>query len=109
MYIGPMFSGKSTMLVRAESKYSSIGMKILAINNQRDERYGYGKITTHDKVSIPCIMVEDLNEVLSNKNYFLEFKNADIILIEELQFFDNIEFIVKAADEYKKKRYLRLV
>jgi len=103
MYIGPMFAGKSTILVHTARKYLSIGMKILAINNQRDKRYGYGKITTHDKVSIPCIMVEDLNEVLSNENYFIQFKNSDIILIEELQFFDNIEFIVKAADKYNKK------
>jgi len=103
LYIGPMFSGKSTMLIRAANKYQSIGKKILAINNKKDNRYGLGKITTHDKISINCIMVENLNEVLSNKDYFDEFKKADIILIEELQFFEDISFVIKAAEEYNKK------
>ena len=103
MYIGPMFAGKSTMLIRTANKYKSIGMRILAINNKKDNRYGSGQITTHDKISINCIMVKDLNEILSNNEYYTEFKAADIILIEELQFFDDIQFIVKAADKYGKK------
>ena len=103
LYIGPMFSGKSTMLLRVANKYQSIGKKVIAINNKRDTRYGSGKIITHDKLSINCIMVSNLNEIISEKSYFNEFKNADIILIEELQFFEDISFIVKAADEYNKK------
>jgi len=101
LYIGPMFSGKSTMLIRIANKYKSIGKKILAINNKKDNRYGYNKIITHDKISIDCIMVDNLNTIL--EKYYNEFIEADIILIEELQFFDDISFIIKAVDKYYKK------
>ena len=48
-------------------------------------------------------MVKDLSEVISNKDYYDEFKKADIILIEELQFFKDVSFVIKAAEEYNKK------
>lgn len=103
LILGPMYSGKSTELIRIANQYKSIGKKILAINNKRDTRYGNNKIISHDKLSINCIMVTSLDEILSDEKYYQEFKNADIILIEELQFFDNIDFITGAADIYNKK------
>ena len=103
MYIGPMFSGKSSMLIHISNKYKSIGNKILAINNKKDTRYGNGEIISHDKNSIGCIMVEKLDEILKNEEYKKSFIEADIILIEELQFFDDITFIINAADIYNKK------
>ena len=48
-------------------------------------------------------MVENLNEVLSNEVYYDEFKSADVILIEELQFFEDVSFVIKAAEEHNKK------
>ena len=101
LYIGPMFSGKSSMLIKTAKNYESIGKKILAINNKKDTRYGINKITTHDKLSIDAIMVSKLNDI--HKNYSQEFKKADIILIEELQFFNDIKFIINAAEKYSKK------
>ena len=101
LYIGPMFSGKSSMLIKTAKIYESIGKKILAINNKRDTRYGINKITTHDKISINCVMVEKLNDI--HRNFSKEFKEADIILVEELQFFDDIDFIINAAEKYGKK------
>ena len=103
MYIGPMFAGKSTMLIRTANKYKSIGMKIMVINNKKDNRYGNNKIITHDQISIKSIMVDELNEILSNYEYFCEFKNSDIIIIEELQFFNDIKFIIEASDFHNKK------
>ena len=103
MYIGPMFSGKSSILIHIRNKYTSIGKKILAINNKRDTRYGDGKIISHDKNSIPCIMVNCLDEIMENKEYKKSFIDSDIILIEELQFFNDIQFIINASDIYNKK------
>jgi thymidine kinase len=108
LYIGPMFSGKSSMLIRMANIYSSIGKNILAINNIKDTRYNNGKITTHDNNSIDCIMLNKLDDIfyINNEEYGEKYKKADIILIEELQFFEDeniTEFIKNATDrDYKK-------
>ena len=106
LYIGPMFSGKSTMLIRMANNYKSIGKNILAINNTKDTRYNNGKITTHDNNSIDCIMLNKLSDIFSNDKCQEKYKNADIILIEELQFFEDeniVDFITTAADIDGKK------
>jgi len=47
---GPMFSGKSTELVRMVKRYSIAQKKCLIINYYKDERYSNDSvISTHDR------------------------------------------------------------
>lgn len=102
LIIGPMFSGKSTELIKHANRYISIGKNVLAINHQINNRYGSNKITTHDKkVFENCIIIDKLSEV--HKTYSQMFNESDIIIIEELQFFsDGFDFIKNTVDKTNK-------
>jgi thymidine kinase len=97
--IGPMFSGKSTELLRRARRYSAIGKKIMYINHSLDTRYGDDKISTHDKRETPAIMTPKLMYLLKTE----PFNECDIIAINEAQFFtDLVEFCRLSLNEFGK-------
>lgn len=104
LIIGPMFSGKSSELYRMGKTRLAVlddESKILLINSAKDsERYdNKNVITTHDKHSIKAVMVVNLLEILQTKIY----DNAEVILIDEGQFFDDlIMFVSTACDIHHK-------
>ena len=97
LIIGPMFSGKTTELLRIAKRLKSINLKVLLINYAEDTRYSTTEMTTHDKESMPCIFVNKLKEVFINEKYenyeeFI-FERYDVFCINEAQFFsDLVEF-----------------
>lgn len=100
LIIGPMFASKSTELIRIANRYKSINKKILAINHKINIRYGHDQIITHDKNILDKCLITDKLMDLYDMNVYHE---ADIIIIEELQFFeDAFEFVTKSADIYGK-------
>ena len=100
LIIGPMFAGKSTELIRIANRYKSIGKTILAINHSSNTRYGTDQITTHNKTSLePCLITNKLSNVKDTS----EFSSCDIILIEELQFFeDAFENVIMWIEKHNK-------
>jgi thymidine kinase len=99
LIIGPMYAGKSTELIRSVNRYKCLGKNIVVINHKLNNRYGSSQLTTHNKEKIDhCIILEklkELNDDLLNK--------ADVIIIEELQFFeDAFDMVKKWCDENKK-------
>jgi len=100
--IGPMFSGKSTELLRRASRYEAIGKNVLYINYYLDQRYGTtNKITTHNNTSKKALMVQKLNNLLDLD----EYKSCDIIAINEAQFFTDLyDFCITSL--YKHKKYI---
>lgn len=102
--LGPMFSGKTTYLVQTYKKYTYIGKSVAVINFADDTRYHETMLSTHDKVMIPCIQAKSLQTVYSEND---EVKAADVILINEGQFFDDLaEIVLKMVDECKKTVYV---
>tara|TARA_B100000427_G_scaffold282420_1_gene254165 strand:- start:368 stop:889 length:522 start_codon:yes stop_codon:yes gene_type:complete len=98
-----MFSGKSSEIIRQYKRYTSIEKKVLLINHVSDKRYGENVISSHDKVKINCISCEKLNNIYKNNRYMKEFMNADIVMIEEAQFFTDLyKFVTNAADNLDK-------
>ena len=99
--IGPMYSGKSSMLISMVKRYSAINKKILVVNHSFDrKRNNTMSIQTHDKTTIPAIFLDNINE-LSNLPYY---NNSDIIIIEEAQFFNGLyDFIKTQVDSTNKK------
>ena len=63
LIIGPMFSGKSTELIRHIRMMKVINAKYIVIKPKIDNRYESDKIVSHNKDSESCIVVDDLNEV----------------------------------------------
>ena len=70
---------------------------IVMINYADDKRYHDSHLSTHDKKMIPCIQSHLL------KNVYNEMENADVILINEGQFFPDLYQIVIELVEKKHK------
>ena len=103
LIIGPMYAGKSTELIRRINLFNFLGSKIMCINHIINNRYGSNNIITHNKNEIKdCVILENLNEI-ENKDINNIYKSANVIIIEEVQFFKNsYEYIKKMVEEDNK-------
>jgi thymidine kinase len=89
--MGPMFSGKSTELIRIIREYKFIEANILVVKHTLDcNRYSNSHLCTHDHQQEDCLSLLRLDELSSNE----EFIKADIIFIEEAQFFEDLHSFV---------------
>ena len=95
LIIGPMFSGKSTELLRRVRRYKYAGKKCLVLKYAKDKRYSENTIMTHDlSNSLPAVNVSKLSEVSLEESI-----PYDVIGIDEGQFFpDLFEFTERAAN-----------
>ena len=84
MIIGPMYSGKTTELLRRSRRYFYSGKKCLLIKHSDDTRYDdNNNIVTHDTVKCPAIKTD----LLSNIETIRDFNTVDVICIDEIQFY----------------------
>ena len=100
LIIGCMYSGKTTELLRLIERYRSIQKKMMILNYIEDTRYGNDNIIyNHNQNGVDALHLRDLNDIYQNTDYYSQYNNAEIIFINEGQFFKNLsEFCVKAAD-----------
>jgi len=115
LFIGPMYSGKTSKLIELYKQYHFCEVKTMTINYAEDTRYSNNMLSTHDMNMIPCIMATTLTEVADiickKKETVIErekeFMNARIILINEGQFFkDIVEWVTTAVCRYNKCVYI---
>ena len=100
--MGPMYSGKSTELLRIYYKFKR-NYNILVINHKCDDRYGKNSVNTHNKDSIDSVSVDKLFDSINEKN----IDNIDVILIDESQFFDDLYIFCKEfVENYNKIIYV---
>lgn len=100
LIIGPMFSSKSSSLLKEINRYKYISNNILVINHTLDKkRYTNqeDKLKTHNGNSVDSLMLQSLCELTFSEIYI----NADIILIDEGQFFNDLFIFIK--NELQKK------
>jgi thymidine kinase len=97
--LGCMFSGKSTELLRRCNRYKAIGKQILLINHKNDTRTE-NKIKTHNNVTQEAIKINKMSELFTIHSDLLE--KADVIGIDEAQFFDDLHSFVEKAESYNK-------
>ena len=96
-----LVSHNSTFLINVINKYKIIDKKILVISHSLDAtRYSAKFLSTHnDNTKIPCKFISKLEGLEEEE----EFINADMIIIEEAQFFEDIEkFVTKHLDNSEK-------
>ena len=90
--MGCMYSGKSTELLKIINHYKILEKSVCVINHKLDQRYGEDQIVSHDQKSHPCVSVSKLEEVVN----LSVFKESNVIVIEEAQFFENLyKFVVE--------------
>lgn len=84
LIIGPMFSGKSSELLRRLTRHKIAGKQTLLLRPQRDTRGFF----THDKKE------NSVNEVfLENISDFKDLYNYDVIGVDEGQFFSDLKIV----------------
>uniref|UniRef100_A0A6C0DRQ1 thymidine kinase n=1 Tax=viral metagenome TaxID=1070528 RepID=A0A6C0DRQ1_9ZZZZ len=107
--LGGMYAGKTSRLIEIYKTYSYIGKKIIVINYAEDKRYDETMLSTHDGIKIPCAMALNLYDEWTNptSEYYNELHGADIILINEGQFFKNLlETVLKMVEDENKVVYI---
>jgi thymidine kinase len=119
LIIGPMYSGKTSRIVEIYKQCEFCNISVAVINHSIDNRYDEDLLSTHDQVKIPCIKTEKLLDIWTD-NIDLEqdvslvprikdkFKVAtsSVILINEGQFFPDLEEFVKLLLVNDKKVYV---
>ena len=99
--MGCMFSGKSTEIIRLINRYKALDKNILIVNHASDTRYQQNSISTHSNINHNCFSLENLGELKKDPQY--NYNLADVIVIEEGQFFKNLyEFTMEAAEKDNK-------
>ncbi|MEL7532488.1 MAG: thymidine kinase [Bacteroidota bacterium] len=88
---GSMFSGKTEELIRRLRRAEIANQRIKIFKPGVDTRYSAEEIVSHNRNAIPSIAVEESKQIL------LQADGADVIGIDEAQFFD--EGIVNVARE----------
>lgn len=114
LILGPMFSSKSSSLLSEINRYKYITDKILVINSVLDiKRHpdmninkGIGYMKTHDGKTFPAIMLKNLKELKSNDYFNIKYNYADIILIDEGQFYNDLYDFVNIEVFKSKKKFI---
>lgn len=95
LVLGPMWAGKSSHVLSRIRRYKAIGWNVLVITHSNDTRYGKEIISNHDHDTLSALA---LNELMGLQNS-TEYSNAQLIVIEEAQFFtDLFAFVTSAVD-----------
>lgn len=93
---GPMFSGKTTELIRLIERERIAKMNCMIIKHKNDIRYDNEYITNHESIQYKkcdIIHVEILDENLVNK---IKEKKINVVGIDEGQFFEGLhKFVCK--------------
>ncbi len=95
---GCMFSGKTEELIRRLRRAKIAKQKVKVFKPVIDNRYSKDEIVSHSEQSLPSVIVKEANEILELA------KDAQVIGIDEVQFFSNdlVDVVNKLADEGKR-------
>jgi thymidine kinase len=103
LIIGSMFSGKTSYLLEVYKKCVFCNIPVAVINYAGDDRYTTeSMLSTHDKQMIPCILSNTIEGAIHHHGDSIT--RAETILINEGQFFPDIEEQVKRLVEGLNKR-----
>lgn len=119
LIIGPMYASKTTRLVEIYNQCKFCNISVAVINHSIDNRYDDEMLSTHDKIKIPCIKADklmdlwiehiDLEESVDDIPRVTDkFKvgMSSVILINEGQFFPDLEEFVKIMLKNNKQLYI---
>jgi thymidine kinase len=113
--IGPMFSSKTTTILEIYKQCKFCDISVSIINHSIDKRYHNTMVSSHDKIMAPCLQAARLNDIWTNNGLeegsddYMEHMcliNANVILINEGQFFDDLFEVVSQMVDCKKRVYV---
>lgn len=80
---GSMFSGKTEELIRRVRRAQIARQQVQVFKPNLDDRYTIEHVTSHNGMNLEAVSVEDASGILG-----LVQPNADVVAIDEAQFFD---------------------
>ncbi|XP_038067141.1 thymidine kinase, cytosolic-like [Patiria miniata] len=93
---GPMFSGKTTELLRRIKRFEIANYSCLVIKYAKDDRYDKEGVATHDRQVTKAVSTERLYDLIDRT------EDQDVIGIDEGQFFpDCVQFAEEMANQGK--------
>lgn len=120
--LGGMYAGKTSRLFEIYKQCKFCNIPVIVINHTIDTRYDAefdDLLSTHDKVKIPCIKTDKLFDLwletlgLEDNNKFIpiitdkfKIRTSNVILINEGQFFPDLEEFVKLLLNDGKQIYV---
>jgi thymidine kinase len=117
LIIGPMYSGKTSKLLEVYKQCNFCDITVCVINHSLDKRYHNSMLASHDKIMIPCLNVDNLSNLwfnngeidltsFSDNTEHKFIRNAEVILINEGQFFKDLHYVVNDMLKNNKVVYV---
>lgn len=114
LIIGPMFSGKTSELLQIYKQCQFCSIPVSIINHTIDKRYHDTMISSHDKIMAPCLQAIKLTDIWTRLQGGNEsdiyanklLRSAEVILINEGQFFPDLYEVVVDMLNHNKKVYI---
>jgi len=97
---GPMFSGKTEELIRRLKRAIIANKKVAIFKPAIDNRYSTNDVVSHSELKIPSIVVNRAIEIVEH------YDNADVIGVDEAQFFNEALVDILQYLAYKGKRVI---
>lgn len=105
LILGPMFSGKTSTLKKIYDQCMYCNIPVMVINYEADNRYCDASfMATHDKIMIPCVKGASMLSVLEENAK--KVSDSEVILINEGQFFKDIERVIYLVENLHKRVYI---
>lgn len=107
MILGCMYSGKSSELIKRIRQNRLLGLRVLVVNHEKDQRYATntgadGMVVSHDNDGVEAVFLPCLCNLLGLD----AFREADIICIDEGQFFHDLYDVVVDMVEGRGKHVI---
>jgi thymidine kinase len=83
LILGPMFSSKTTELIRQYNRNALANKKCIMIKYSGDDRYDNNAVVTHDGMKVSAIKCKTLQQVND------QVKDYDVICVDEVQFYSD--------------------
>ena len=80
---GSMFSGKTKELIERANNAIKLGEKVIGFKPKIDNRYQSNQIVSHNKNSFDCVIIKQASDMINMS------KAHEVIIIDEIQFFDS--------------------
>ena len=101
LVMGPMYAGKTTYLIDLYEKNIKTGKKVIVVTHSSEIRYSIEKLSTHNKKFITCLKYASIKEFIQKNTD--EIISADVIMIDESQFFEDLMEVLYIVNTLCKK------
>lgn len=104
IHVGPMYAKKTTRLIEKYYEYIHLYEHVIVLTHSSENRYSVEQLSTHDKTKIPCVKFNSISEFIE-KNHE-QLTDIQVILIDESQFFPDLDKVLYLVDCLHKKIHL---